>query len=311
MLVGVTGASGFIGSALVQRHLDSGDLVRCLVRSGESEPHPGVHFVEGDLARPDERLVGFVDGVDVLYHCAGEVVEERRMRTLNVDGTRALLRAAAGRIGRWVQVGSTGVYGCRTGAVHEESPLDPRTTYEATKAESDALVMEARTRGHVASAVVLRPSIVFGPGMANRSIAQMIQMIRRGYFFFIGRRGASANYVHVSNVVDALVLCARSAEADGRVYNLSDWCTIEDFVGAIADALGRPRPRLRLPESPVRAAVRTCARFGTWPLTESRVDALVSRTRYPIDRIQRELKYVLGVPTPTGLGRMVAWEMAS
>jgi nucleoside-diphosphate-sugar epimerase len=171
--------------------------------------------------------------------------------------------------------------------------------------------MEARAQGHIASAVVLRPSIVFGPGMANRSIAQMIQMIERGFFFFIGRPGASANYVHVSNVVDALVLCARSAEADGRVYNLSDWCTIEDFVGAIAGALGRPPPRLRLPERPVRGAVRVCARFGALPLTESRVDALVSRTCYPIDRIQRELKYALGVSIPTALTKMVLWEMAS
>ncbi len=89
---------------------------------------------------------------------------------------------------------------------------------------------------------MLRPTIVFGAGMPNRSIAQMIAVIQRGLFFFIGRRGASANYVHVSNVVDALVLCGTSPCASGRIYNLSDWTTVEDFARAIADALGRPRP---------------------------------------------------------------------
>jgi nucleoside-diphosphate-sugar epimerase len=90
----------------------------------------------------------------------------------------------------------------------------------------------ARENGRLTSVAILRPSNVFGPGMLNQSILQMIQTIERGIFFFIGRRGASANYVHVSNVVDALILCGRSA-ADGRTYNISDWCTMEDFVGAI------------------------------------------------------------------------------
>jgi nucleoside-diphosphate-sugar epimerase len=117
--------------------------------------------------------------------------------------------------------------------------------------------------------------------------------------------------VHVSNVVDALALCARSGAVDGRVYNLSDWCTIEEFVGTIADALGRPRPTLRFPERPVRGAVRVCSRFVALPLTSSRVDALVGRARFPIDRIQGELKYAIGVPILSGLASMVAQETTS
>jgi nucleoside-diphosphate-sugar epimerase len=262
--------------------------------------------VGGDLRQVDERLTRFADGLDVLYHCAGEVGDERLMWRVNVAGTRALLRAADGRIGRWVQLSSVGVYGRRTGVVDEDTPLDPRGTYEASKVEADLLVMDARRAGHLPSAVVLRPSIVFGTGMPNESIVQLIRMIERRLFFFIGDPGASANYVHVSNVVEALVLCARSAEADGRVYNVSDWCTIEDFCGAIADALGHRRPRLRLPEGPVRAAVRVCSSLGSRPpLTASRIDALVGRARYPIDRIQHELRYALTVSIPSGLEAMV------
>jgi nucleoside-diphosphate-sugar epimerase len=306
MRIAVTGASGFLGSALVQRHLDAGDDVRCLVRRTRTNLKSGVCAVEGDLCAPDERLTRFADGVDVLYHCAAEVIDPGRMRTLNVEGTRALLRAASGRIGRWVQVSSVGVYGHPVGVVSEESRLDPGNAYEATKAEADSLVMEARARRDVASSVVLRPSIVFGAGMPNQSIVQMIRMIERGLFFFIGRAGASANYVHVTNVVDALTLCARSAGADGRVYNVSDWCTVEEFAGAIADALGRRRPRLRLPERPVRGLVRLGAALGSLPLTSSRVDALVSRARYPIERLRRELNYAIRVSIPCGLVDMVA-----
>lgn len=301
----MTGGSGFIGSALVHRHLQAGDVVRCLTRRREKH-HAGVEAFEGDLATPDDRLIRFCDGLDVLYHCAAEIADERRMRRVNVDGVRALLRSASGRIGRWVQLSSAGVYGRQTGVVTEETPLAPRGDYEQTKTEADELVMDAVRTHQISSYSILRPSIVFGAGMPNQSLSQMARMIQRGLFFFIGRRGASANYVHVSNVADALVLCGTMPAAAGRVYNLSDWCTVEEFAGAIADALGRPRPRLRVPEPLVRSGVRAVGRLATIPLTESRVDALVSRSRYSTERIERELKYSHSVSITEGLAGLVA-----
>ena len=307
MNIGITGASGFIGSALAARYVCRGDTVRCLTRDGRRIRIAGVQIVEGDLARPDERLARFADGLDVLYHCAAEMTDHTAMRRVNVEGERALLEAAAGRIGRWVQLSSAGVYGRhRDGVVSEETPTNPQGPYEVTKAEADALVLQAGRSGAVASFVLVRPAIVFGEGMRNSSLSQLVRAIERGIFFFIGNPGASANYVHVANVVDALVLCGSSAAAHGRTYNVSDWCTVEDFVAAIADALGRPRPRLRLPEGPVRRAVRVLQRIRPLPLTESRIDALVTRARYPIDRIQRELSFTLEISIATGLTRLVA-----
>lgn len=306
MVVGVTGGTGFIGSAVVQRHLQRGDGVRCLSRRRLPGRDGRMEFVHGDLATPNAQLTRFVDGLDILYHCAGEVSNERRMRAVNVQGTAALVAAAAGRIGRWVQLSSAGVYGrYRDGVVSEETPVTPEGEYETTKAEADRLVIEARRIGSVA---VLRPTIVFGAGMPNRSIAQMIAVIQRGLFFFIGRRGASANYVHVANVVDALVLCGTSPSASGRIYNLSDWTTVEDFARVIADALGRPRPRLRFPERPVRLMVGACGGIASLPLTQTRIDALVTRARYASERIQKELGYVPRVSIAAGLAELVAHE---
>ena len=312
MVVGITGASGFVGSELMRRHVDAGDVVRCLSRQSNAISRSGVQVIEGDLERPNDALAQFSDGLDVLYHCAAEVRDVRRMQAVNVEGVRALLRAASGRIGRWVQLSSVGVYGSRrSGLISEDTPVAPGEIYEQTKADADALVMEAGRRREIASYAVLRPSIVFGPGMPNQSLAQMMRMIQHRLFFYIGRSGASANYVHVSNVADALLLCGRSPQADGQVYNLSDWCTVEDFVGAIADALGCPRPRLRLPEWPVRRAVRMVNHVATFPLTDSRVDALVNRSRYSIQRIQHDLKFSLGVSIPAGLTQMVAMRAAA
>lgn len=312
MVVGVTGGSGFIGSALVRRHVEAGDVVRCLTRRPGRPVPPGAQTIQADLCAPDERLVRFVDGLDVLYHCAGELTDAGRMQAVNVLAVEALIAAAAGRIGRWVQLGSAGVYGrYRTPTVTEETPLDPQDTYERTKADADALVLAAAARGRIASAAVLRPSIVFGPGMRNRSLAELIRMIDLGLFFFIGEEGASANYVHVANVVDALALLAVRPEARGRVYNLSDWCTVEEFAGAIAGALGRPRPALRLPELPLRHAVRLLARVVPLPLTESRIDALVGRGRYAIDRIRDELQYSIRISIAEGLTDLIGQRKAA
>jgi nucleoside-diphosphate-sugar epimerase len=309
MLVGITGGTGFIGSAVVQRHLLRGDAVRCLSRRRPPIRDGRMEFVRGDLMTPDARLTRFADGLDVLYHCAGEVRDDRRMRAVNLQGTGALVAAAAGRIGRWVQLSSAGVYGrYRDGVVSEKTPVTPQGEYETSKAQADQLVIEAAAQRRIDSVAVLRPTIVFGAGMPNRSIAQMIAVIQRGLFFFIGRRGASANYVHVSNVVDALVLCGTSPCASGRIYNLSDWTTVEDFARVIADALGRPRPRLRLPERPVRLMVDACGRIAPLPLTQARIDALVSRARYASDRIQQELGYVPRVSIAAGLAELVAHE---
>ena len=313
MVIAITGASGFIGSALMRRHLAAGDRVRILTRGLRPLPVGfGAVAFHGDLAQPDHTgLKGFVDGVDVLYHCAAEISVTERMQATNVDGTCALLAAAEGRVGRWVQLSSVGVYGRPSdGVVAEDAPMAPVGVYEETKAASDKLVLESSRRGRL-STVVVRPSIVFGQEMPNQSIAAWVRVIDRGLFFFIGSPGASANYIHVSNVVDALMSCGSSAAAEGRVYNVSDWCTIETFVGAIADAIGRPRPTLRLPELPVRAMVRAVGCMTRLPLTESRIDALVTRRRYPIDRIERELGYRIAVPIVDGVTRMLAAKQAA
>jgi nucleoside-diphosphate-sugar epimerase len=123
----------------------------------------------------------------------------------------------------------------------------------------------------------------------------MTGMIDRGVFFFIGPKGASANYIFLDNVIEALVRCGQMVAAKGRVYNLSDQRAIEEFVALIAAALGKSSPRLRVPERLARLAARTLGKLPGFPLTESRVDALTTRVVYPTTRMERELGYTHAV----------------
>jgi nucleoside-diphosphate-sugar epimerase len=307
VIVAITGGTGFIGRQLVLRHLQRGDEVRVLTRRPPREcglPDAVVR-VPGDLTG-DAGLQAFVEGADVLYHCAGEIRDEARMQALHVEGTRRLIEAARQRVGRWVQLSSVGVYGQpRQGCITEGTPPDPQGVYETTKKQADDLV-QAAGRAGAFEWTILRPSIVFGEGMPNQSLYQLIRVIDQGRFLFIGTPGASANYIPVENVIDALLLCAEHPAARARIFNLSDHATLEAFVGTIADALGKPRPRLRLPVS----IARLLASAGTaltprFPLTPSRVDAMTTRVCYPIDAIEAALGYTHKITLGAGITFLV------
>ncbi len=201
---------------------------------------------------------------------------------------------------------SAGVYGQPSaGIVTETTPCEPRNVYERTKLESDTLVAEAAARGEFEH-TILRPTIVFGPTMPNRSLFAWISLIARGWFVFIGPPGASANYIFVDNVVEALFRSGADPKARGQVFNLSDYRPVEVFVGAIAHALGRPSPRLRAPAVPMRLAARAARSWPCLPLTEARVAALTQRARYACDAIVSGLGYEHRVSMEEGLEQMVA-----
>lgn len=309
MIIAVTGGTGFIGRKLVLRHLELGDEVRVLSRRspGESALPDSVKWYSGDLSS-DSDLDAFVDKVDVLYHCAGEIRDTARMEAVHVTGTDRLIKVSAGRIGRWVQLSSVGAYGLlrRHGTVNEETSLEPEGAYEVTKVQSDRLVADAAKKGAFEH-VILRPSIVYGNEMTNRSLFSLIALINRGWFFFIGKPGASANYIHVDNVAEALYLCSTAAQANGQIYNLSDYRTLENFVAIISQALGREFPRLRIHEAPVRMLVKLLGWVPGMPLTESRVNALTNFTVYQTNKIVLELGYRHVISMEDGLAQLVAY----
>ena len=299
MIAAVTGATGFIGQRLVARLLDGGTFSEVRILTRRPRPIERVRVFAGDLVTA--ALEPLLDGVDVVFHCAGELRDEVRMRSVHVEGTERLLAAARGRASRWVQLSSVGAYGRsrRVGMVDESAPLAPEGEYERTKTQADVLV--GRENG--ISTVVLRPSNVFGPGMPNRSLYELIGIVDRGLFFFIGR-GAIATYVFVDDVAAALALCGTSPRASG-VYNLSDDRPLEQFIGAIARELGRPAPRLRIPEPAARLAALGLRRVTRTPLTPARVAALTRAVSYSSERIQTQLGFTFAVAVEEGLRRLI------
>jgi nucleoside-diphosphate-sugar epimerase len=301
--IAITGATGFIGNELVLKHLELGNSVRILTRRNKNSIifQKDVKIFNGDLTGDRVLLDSFVKDVDVLYNCAAEIRDESKMHQVNVMGTQNLVNAAGGYVKHWVQLSSTGVYGNpSTGIITEVTPVDPKNTYETTKLRSDEIVIKAGNN-NLFSYTILRPSNVFGSRMKNQSLYQLIRAIDNGLFFFMGKKGASANYISVENVVNALILCGQVQNAKGKIYILSDWMAIERFILLISDGLNKPFPKIRLPKFLLTSIASIGNLIPGFPITSSRVKALTNRHIYSSALIIKELNYSHYVSMEEGL----------
>lgn len=293
MNIAITGATGFIGKRLVQRCLSAGHEVRVLTRNKRvKELFPGASICVGDLSQDDAVIEDFLVGTDLVYHLAAELNDEKKMQAVNIDGTARLLDASHGKVKFWVQLSSTGVYGPQRGKiVTEETPFNPTNLYEQSKAKADILVQKY-SLDYGMKTTFIRPSNVYGPDMPNQSLFQLISVIERGLFFYVGQRGATMNYIHVDNVVDALMLCLTSnAGQQSQEFIISDYAPIEQLVGTVACVLGISSPVLRFPENVVRLLAKLCERIPGIPLKASRVDAVTGTVVYSSDLIMHRLGY--------------------
>ncbi len=226
----VTGATGFLGRALLQRLRERGEPIRVLVRrpSPALAQDPLIHQVCGDLGDP-AAVDRAVCGVDIVYHVGaamggGKADFERG----TVWGTRNVVSSCLRHhVQKLVYVSSLTVFdhaGHRPGdPVTESSPLEPRPEargfYTQSKLEAEEIVLEA-VHKHNLPAVILRPGQIFGPGAEKVPPSGTIAIA--GRWVVIGGGRLSLPLVYVEDVVDALVLAADRSGLAGSVFNLVD-----------------------------------------------------------------------------------------
>lgn len=317
MNVSITGGSGFIGGLLTASLVARGDQITLLSRR-ESTPTSNIKVVKGDIVSDVAALGDFVRDAEVIIHCAGEVNDTELMYRLHVDGTRNLLAALHRQIKltgtpvHWVQLSSTGAYGPRESGSNETLTIDERFTpapvgtYEVTKTISDELVVALAAVEPLFTFTIVRPSIVIGSGMSNQSFFQMGEVVRKRLFFYIGSDTSLATYVHVDDVIRALLLCTSDVRAVGKTFILSNDCPLEQVISQLARAQAVPVPRLRLPESLIRLLVKVISPLVRLPLTPERVDALTKHVGYSSVHIRNTLGFEFASSIPESIPGLIA-----
>jgi nucleoside-diphosphate-sugar epimerase len=290
MRVLVTGASGFIGTALCEELLRRRHDVAALVRRPGSRP-AGTRALTGELADGPALLETLSrERPECVIHLAAEIASQRsaeRVREVNVAGTQRLLDACLALAGAELSAGprivfaSTVVTGDAHGAVlSEETPLPVQTPYGRSKQEGERMILASGL-----PAVIVRPSHVYGPGgwYAGELVARLRQP---GRFAVIGSGANMWDVVHVDDVVAALCAAAENAPA-GSIYHVVDDqpITYYDFMLLTSQALGVGRPR-RIPAALARVVAGSNA-----------VDAVVRSARSTNAKIKRELGWQPRFPT--------------
>jgi nucleoside-diphosphate-sugar epimerase len=309
----VTGASGFIGRALCR------DLVaRGRATAGACRPDrraavpPGVERRPiGDLADEDAWR-GALARTEAVVHLAGIAhVADRRAAAdaaehahrVNAEATRRLAAAAAAAgARRLVFVSTAKVHGETSAAPwREDAPPAPSDPYAASKWAAEQALAET-ARGAAIEIVVLRPPLVYGPGVKANFLALLALCDTPWPLPFGSLDRNRRSLLYVGNLVAAIGRALDHPAAAGRAYLVADdgaWSTAE-IAGKIRIALGRP-PRL----VPVAASVlRAVARLGH---AQAESDRLTESFEVDAERIRRELDWRPPFSFEQGLAATAAW----
>lgn len=248
MRVLVTGANGFVGRHVVPALTARGHAVRALVRPGarlDGALPAEAERVFGDVTVP-ESLPAALRDIDAVVHLAGVTRASRasRYRQVNVEGTRALADACAGRgLRRLVYLSSLSAQGpSRPGAPHREPGCEaPVDAYGESKLAAERLLAERR--GDV-PITVLRPALLYGPGA--RAILELARLVQRRVAPVVPQMELSL--LHVDDLAALVASILERDDAPFGPYFLSDGppYAVEQVV-AILERLVATAPALRVP----------------------------------------------------------------
>lgn len=323
----ITGATGLLGSHLVEQMVKREMPVRALVRRGSDrswlERQPA-ELVEGDIT-DRASLDAAMKGVSCVYHCAARVGDwgpwEDFIR-VTVEGTRKVVEAAIhAKVERFIHISSISAYGHPDGdglVLDESAPLGMNlhewSYYGRTKVQAEEIVWEAHRSGRL-KVTVIRPSWLYGP-RDRTTIARLAKLIRSGRAKLLGDGENRLNVVYAGNVAEAAITAAQTEQAIGEAYNCSNdgVMTQKQYYNMVAEALGAPPVTRNVPYKAAQkvALVLECIghlfRLQKPPMiTRYSVWLMGRRCFFSEEKARRELNWQPTVTYEQGIPLTVRW----
>ncbi len=323
----VTGASGLLGSHLVEQLRRRGRSVRALVREGSDRSWlrtQDVEFAVGDVA-DRASLAAACAGVSTVYHAAARVGDWgpwREFVSISIEGTRNMIDAAADAgVKRFLHISSISAYGHVDGeglVLDETAPLgrclNKWSYYSRAKVAAEEIVWEAHRAGRIATTVI-RPSWLYGP-RDRASLQRLITAIRNRKTKLIGDGNNRLNLVHAANVAEGAILAVDSEQAAGQAYNCCNdgVITQAEFFNAVAAAIGEPPVTKKVPYKVVKTAALVFEIIGHLfgqkkpPLvTRYSVWLMGRRCFFSAEKARKELGWKSTIGYKEGIPAAVRW----
>jgi len=222
----VTGGTGFVGSHLVERLLQNGYAVTCLVRDLRHLrwlEGMNVRLTQGDCTRP-ESLAAAVQGVSFVFHCAGltKAIHSRDYYIVNHLGTKHLLEACARfnpGVEKFIQVSSQAAAGPSLDGrpVDDSNRPHPVSDYGRSKLLAEDEVLGYKERLPV---VILRPTSVYGPRDAD--VYELFRWACRGLTLQMTGGDRYLNLCYIEDLTAALLLSAKRSTESGSIYFVAE-----------------------------------------------------------------------------------------
>lgn len=309
----VTGAAGFIGSVLCQTLERAGhDVRRALRRSGDavSPPLPKQPIAVGEIG-PDTDWRAAMSGITCVVHLAARthVLHETasdplaECRRINVAGSVQLARAAAAAgVSRLVYLSSIKVNGeaTREQPFTEQSPAQPGDAYGISKWEAEQALHDIAAATGL-ELVVLRPPLVYGPGVKGNFLALM-KAVQRGLPLPLASVHNRRSLIYVGNLADAILTCVESPAAPGNTYLVSDGEDVStpELLRLLAAALDVPARLLPCPPGLLRFGGALCGKGDA-------IARLTGSLQIDSAKIRRELGWQPRLSLASGLEQTARW----
>ncbi len=323
----VTGATGLLGSHIVEQLRLRDRPVRVLVRPGSDRSWletQNVEFVEGSL-NDVASLEKACEGVTTVYHSAARVGDWGPWEDfvkITIEGTRNLAEAASkASVDRFLHISSISAYGHRNGEgleLDESAPLGMNLNkwsyYSRAKVQAERDLWEMHKEGKI-KLTVIRPSWLYGP-RDRTTIFRLSRLLHRGKCKILGDGENRLNVVYAGNVAEASILAAENEKAIGEAYNACNDGVMKQkqWMNLLASEMGAPPVKRHIPYSVAynMAFFLECLghafKFKKPPMvTRYAVWLMGRRCFFSAEKARRELGWKSTVSYEEGVKKTIAW----
>lgn len=322
----VTGATGFIGTRLVQFLAEQGHHIRALSRRRRPDSpvavdhrpspwrNPNVELVQGDILDRGS-LARAMSGCDYVFHLAGYAKNwsktPRMYYDINVEGTKQVFQLALDEgVKRVVWTSSIVTFGPTPPGIVADETLERITQHCCTEYEKSKLLAEHEAVPYLAKGlplVIVNPTRVYGPGLLTEgnAFAKLIDDYDRGRIPFLFNRGINVgNYVMVDDVARGHILAMEHGRVGQRYILGGENASLRELLGMIDRVSNRRHFQIPLlkygPKVFAWLLQKRAELFGIYPeITPGWVDTFAVDWAYTSDKARTELGYD---PTPLELG---------